>query len=159
MDRAMMAQWMGKLGFELEILADYVQEGSKGRTGICRRDDVADVVPRVGQNPKGLFMGLCPDDRPFGGSGPPMVAYRFEDSRCGDCVARHLKGYTGILQVDGYTAYNRVAKTCTGGNNETATLAGCWAHFRRRFYELHTNGSSRLATETVTDGRALVDRK
>jgi hypothetical protein len=30
-----------------------------------------------------------------------MVAYRFEDSRSGDCVARHLKGYTGILQVDG----------------------------------------------------------
>ena len=34
-----------------------------------------------------------------------MVAYRFEDSRSGDCVARHLKGYTGILQVDGYSAY------------------------------------------------------
>lgn len=34
-----------------------------------------------------------------------MVAYRFEDSRSGDCVARHLDGYRGILQVDGYAAY------------------------------------------------------
>jgi len=35
-----------------------------------------------------------------------MVAYRFEDSRSGDCVARHLDGYRRILQIDGYTAYN-----------------------------------------------------
>ena len=79
-----------------------------------------------------------------------MVAYRFEDSRSGDCVARHLAGYTGILQVDGYSAYTRLAKTGSGSSNETVTLAGCWAHLRRRFYELHLNGSSRLATQTVT---------
>ena len=84
-----------------------------------------------------------------------MVAYRFEDSRGGDCVARHLAGYTGILQVDGYSAYTRLAKTGTGTSNETVTLAGCWAHLRRRFYELHLNGSSRLATQTVTTMAAL----
>jgi transposase len=39
-----------------------------------------------------------------------MVAYRFEDSRGGECVERHLAGFTGILQVDGYAAYNRLAK-------------------------------------------------
>lgn len=38
-----------------------------------------------------------------GGSGTPMVACRFEDSRSGDCVARHLDGYRGILQIDGHT--------------------------------------------------------
>ena len=84
-----------------------------------------------------------------------MVAYRFEDSRSGDCVARHLAGYTGILQVDGYSAYTRLAKTGTGASNETVTLAGCWAHLRRRFYELHLDGSSRLATQTVTTMAAL----
>ena len=31
-----------------------------------------------------------------------MVAYRFEDSRGGECVERHLAGFAGILQVDGY---------------------------------------------------------
>ena len=52
-----------------------------------------------------------------------MVAYRFEDSRSGDCVARHLDDYGGILQVDGYAAYNWLAKA-----DRTATpvtLAGC----------------------------------
>src|SRR6202161_357228 len=57
-------------------------------------------------------------------------------SRSGDCVARHLAGYTGILQVDGYSAYTRLAKTGTGASNETVTLAGCWAHLRRRLCEV-----------------------
>ena len=39
-----------------------------------------------------------------------MVAYRFEDSRSGDCVAQHLDCYRGTLQVDGYAAYNRLGQ-------------------------------------------------
>ena len=78
-----------------------------------------------------------------------MVAYRFEDSRSGDCVARHLAGFAGILQVDGYAAYTQLAKARTG-SNEGMALAGCWAHLRRRFYELHINGSSQIATQTIT---------
>jgi len=70
-----------------------------------------------------------------------MVAYRFEDSRGGDCVARHMRGFAGILQVDGYAAYAQLAKA-KAGTNETVTLAGCWSHLRRRFYELHINGTS-----------------
>lgn len=82
-----------------------------------------------------------------------MVAYRFEDSRSGDCVARHLEGYRGTLQIDGYTAYNRVARPERG--NDGALLAGCWAHGRRRFYELHANDSSKVATATIEKMAAL----
>ena len=45
-----------------------------------------------------------------------MVAYRFEDSRSGDCVRRHLGGYRGILQADGYAAYNKLVPK-NGGND------------------------------------------
>ena len=76
-----------------------------------------------------------------------MVTYRFEDSRSGDCVARHLAGYRGILQVDGYAAYNRLAKP--ERTNDVVLLAGCWAHVRRRFYELHANESSPFATRII----------
>lgn len=56
-----------------------------------------------------------------------MVAYRFEDSRGADCVARHLAGFNGILQVDGYSAYTNLAKTrAKTSSNETVKLAGCW---------------------------------
>ena len=49
-------------------------------------------------------------------------------------------------------------KPAPGASNETVTLAGCWAHLRRRFYELHINGSSRLATQTVTAMAAALGR-
>lgn len=83
-----------------------------------------------------------------------MVAYRFEDSRGGDYVARHMAGFTGILQVDGYSAYTQLAKA-KASSNEAVALAGCWAHLRRRFHELHINGSSRIATQGVTVERAI----
>ena len=68
-------------------------------------------------------------------------------SRAGDRVARHLSGYRGILQVDGYGAYNKLARS--DGGNDGMMLAGCWSHTRRKFYELHASDSSRIATETV----------
>ena len=151
LDRSLMAQWMGKVGFELQPLADYVLERIKqGERVFADETTLPTLAPGSGKTQKAWLWAYARDDRPFGGAGPPMVAYRFEDSRSGDCVARHLEGYTGILQVDGYSAYTRLAKAGTGASNETVTLAGCWAHLRRRFYELHLNGSSRLATQTVT---------
>jgi transposase len=41
-----------------------------------------------------------------------------------------IKGYTGILQSDGYGAYAAHAKTHAG-----ITWVACWAHARRRFFE------------------------
>lgn len=77
-----------------------------------------------------------------------MVVYRFEDSRAGACVDKHLAGYRGILQVDGYGAYQHLEKPYQG-QNSAVMLAGCWAHVRRKFFELHANGESELATATV----------
>ena len=63
-------------------------------------------------------------------------------------------GFTGILQVDGYSAYTSLVKTrAKSGSNETITLAGCWAHLRRRFYELHISGG--LAGCDGFEARAL----
>jgi len=76
-----------------------------------------------------------------------MVAYRFEDSRATDCVARHLTGYRGILQVDGYGAYSKLVRK--DGGIDGVVLAGCWPHSRRKFYELHIAKSSKVATKTV----------
>jgi hypothetical protein len=80
----------------------------------------------------------------------PMVAYRFEDSRGGRCVARHLSGFNGILQVDGHGAYTSMVKEqAKSGSNETFTLVRCWAHVRRKFYELHVGGINDAATASV----------
>jgi transposase len=105
LDRSLMAQWMGKVGFELQPLADYVLERIKqGERIFADETTLPTLAPGSGKTLKAWLWAYARDDRPFGGAGPPMVAYRFEDSRSGDCVARHLAGFGGLLQVDGYAA-------------------------------------------------------
>jgi len=58
-DRQLLAQWMGKLGFELEIMADYILRGQEGRTSLCRRNHLVDARSRLRIDKDGLFMGLC----------------------------------------------------------------------------------------------------
>lgn len=155
--RNLMAQWMGHLGFELQICADYILERVKeGERVFADETTLPTLAPGSGKTTKAWLWAYARDDRPYGGTSPPMVAYRFEDSRGAQCVARHLVGFNGILQVDGYTAYTSLAKTrAKGGNNETIQLAGCWAHLRRKFYDLHITGVSQAATDTVVAMSAL----
>ncbi|MEY9393545.1 hypothetical protein ABIF93_011866 [Bradyrhizobium japonicum] len=49
--------------------------------------------------------------------------------------------------MDGYAAYNKLARSDRG--DDGITLAGCWSHSRRKFYELHVAGSSEVATATL----------
>lgn len=148
LDRSLMAQWMGRVGFELELLAAHVLARIKqGQRIFADETKLPTLEPGAGKTKTGYLWAYARDDRPFGGGGPPMVAYRFEDSRAGECPDRHLAGYRGILQVDGYAAYQRLAAPDRG--DDAMILAGCWAHLRRKFYELHVNGSSIQATATV----------
>jgi transposase len=148
LDRSLMAQWMGRVGFELEPLADAILARIKqGERIFADETTLPTLAPGSGKVKTAWLWTYARDDTPFGGSDPPMVAYRFEDSRSGDCVARHLAGYHGIVQVDGYAAYNRLAKPERA--NGIVTLAGCWAHVRRKFFELHASESSHLATQTI----------
>lgn len=148
LERRLMSQWMGRVGFELEILARHVlAEVCKGERVFADETSLPTLAPGTGATKKAWLWAYARDDSTFGGNAPPMVAYRFEDSRSGDCVLRHLRGYRGILQVDGYAAYNKLVRK--DGGNDSLRLAGCWAHSRRKFYELHAAGSSKIATETV----------
>jgi transposase len=147
-DRRIMAQWMGRVGFELEIAADYIlSEIKKGERIFADETTLPTLAPGTGSTKTAWLWAYARDDRTFAGSGPPMVAYRFEDSRAGECVAQHLNGYRGILQVDGYGAYSKLVRTDRG--NDGISLAGCWAHSRRKFYELHAAEISEIATVTV----------
>ncbi len=148
LDRSLLAQWMGKVGFELEPLAHYLLSRIKqGERIFADETTLPTLVPGSGKAKTAYLWAYARDDSPFGGTAPPMVAYRFEDSRSGACPEKHLDGYRGILQVDGYAAYNRLAKTDRA--NDGVLLAGCWSHVRRKFYELHAAGSSTIATRTI----------
>ena len=144
LDRSMTAPWMGRLGFELTPLTEHMMgKVLRGERIFADETTLPTLSPGAGKAKKAWLWAYVRDDRPFGGDGPPMVVYRFEDSRAGACVDRHLAGYRGILQVDGYGAYQHLEKP-EHGENRAVMLAGCWAHVRRKFFELHANGESDL---------------
>jgi len=72
----------------------------------------------------------------------PVVAYVYADDRKGTRPAGHLAGFRGVLQVDGYDGFKRLA---VDRADRSVTLAFCWAHMRRAFYEFHVSTKSPLA--------------
>ena len=153
LSRSLMAQWMGSVGFHFEPLAAHVLARIReGERIFADETTLPTLNPGAGKTKTSWLWAYARDDRPFGGAGPPMVAYRYEDSRSGDCAARHLGDYRGILQCDGYAGYRKLAGAPHANG---LRLAGCWAHLRRRFFDLHANGESIVATATVEQMKQL----
>src|ERR1700730_6761044 len=74
--------------------------------------------------------------------------------RGGKHAVYHLAGFSGILQVDGYAAYNSLVEPAVRGRlNEAQSpqvmLAFCWSHFRRRFYDIAKGGNAPIASEAL----------
>ncbi|SEE20678.1 Transposase [Rhizobiales bacterium GAS191] len=74
------------------------------------------------------------DDRPFGGADPPAAVFFYSPDRAGIHPERHLAGYSGILQADAYAGFNALYKA--DRKPGAITVAGCWAHARRKLFEL-----------------------
>jgi transposase len=83
---------------------------------------------------KGHIWTYVRDDRPFGGRAPPAALYYASRDRRHEHPARHLHGFTGILQADAYSGYNELYDPSRPQGPITAAL--CWAHARRQFFEL-----------------------
>ena len=96
----------------------------------------------------GQLWAYARDDRPWGGPEPPGVAYVYEPDRKHERPAAHLAGFAGCLQVDGYGAYKALAE----GN--AVTLAFCWAHARRNFFDIQAADPAPIAVETLARSSA-----
>jgi transposase len=110
--------------------------------------------PGRGRTKQGYFWAIARDDRPWAGSHPPAMVYSYAPGRGHIHANTLLGGYRGILQCDGYAAYKKVA-----GSNSTetsVTLAFCWSHVRRGFYDL-AKAKAPIATETLQRIAALYE--
>ena len=105
--------------------------------------------PGRGRSKTGQLWAYARDDRPWGGSDPPAVAYVYAPDRKAERPAAHLAGYVGVLQVDGYAGYRALAE------KNSVHLALCWAHVRRRFYELAAADAAPIAAEALERIKAL----
>src|ERR1019366_3020160 len=121
-------------------------DGSHHRPGpgveICRPP--APVLdPGRGCTKTGQLWAYAADDRPWGGCDPPGAVYVYAPDRKSERPITHLEGFKGILQVDGYAGYRKLA------DRGDVRLAFCWSHVRRGFYELAVSGPAPIASEAL----------
>ncbi|EIM26824.1 IS66 family transposase [Microvirga lotononidis] len=145
LDRSTLADWVGRAAWHLRPVHDRLLAQLKASSRLFADETTAPVLdPGRGQTKTGQLFAYARDDRPWGGTDPPGVAYVYAPDRKAVRPIEHLSGFAGVLQVDGYSGYRALA----GGNQ--VTLAFCWAHVRRRFYELAVAGAAPIASEALT---------
>ena len=144
LDRSTLADWVGKAAFLLRPVHERLFERLKASGKLFADETTAPVLdPGRGRTKTGQLFAYARDDRPWGGIAPPGVAYLYAPDRKAEQPLRHLQGFVGILQVDGYAGYRALAE------RNAVSLAFCWAHVRRRFYELAQSGPAPIATEAL----------
>src|SRR6202045_409842 len=144
LDRSTLADWVGHAAWHLRPLHQRLLDKLKQRPKLFADETTVPVLdPGRGRTKTGQLWAYAADDRPWGGSDPPGVAYVYAPDRKADRPIAHLAGFKGILQVDGYAGYPKLAER---GDVE---LAFCWAHMRRNFYELAIPGPAPIASEAL----------
>src|SRR3954447_22594422 len=147
LDRSTLCDWVGRACWWLEPLWRLLRRHVMVSTRIFADDTVLPVLdPGRGRTKTGRLWGYAIDDRPWGGGTPPAVVYLYAEDRKGEHPAAHLAGFRGVLQVDGYGGFKRLLENRPPGE---IRLAFCWAHCRRRFYEIHRATGSPLAEEAL----------
>lgn len=135
LDRSTLADWVGRASWYLRPLRDHILGQLRRSERLFADETTAPVLdPGRGRTKTGQLWAYARDDRPWGGIDPPMIAYVYAADRKSERAEAHLGDFTGILQVDGYGGYAALAK-----RQQQITLAFCWAHVRRKFYELADN--------------------
>lgn len=143
LDRSTLADWVGRAAWYLRPLRDHILDGLRRSERLFADETTAPVLdPGRGRTKTGQLWAYARDDRPWGGTGPPMVAYVYAADRKAERPDAHLGDFAGILQVDGYGGYTALAR-----RRGQLNLAFCWAHVRRKFYELAD--SSPVASEVL----------
>jgi hypothetical protein len=71
------------------------------------------------------------------------VWFAYSSDRKGEHPRQHLRGFRGTLQADAYAGFHHLYE---GGLIQEAA---CWAHVRRKFYELHLAHASPIAAEAM----------
>ncbi len=102
--------------------------------GRLHGDDTTVPVMAKGKTDTARLWVYVRDDRPFAGSDPPAALFHYSRDRRGEHPRAHLASWAGVLQADAYGGYNELY--APGRQPAPVIEAGCFAHARRKFFEL-----------------------
>jgi transposase len=142
--RSTLAGWVGGACWWLETLHERLCKNVFASDHLFADDTPVPVLdPGRGRTKTGRLWVYAREQRPWGGPEPPAAVYLFAPDRRAERPASHLENFKGVLHVDGYSGFERLADK---GN---VVLAACWSHTRRRFYEVAQATNAPIATEAL----------
>src|SRR3954454_11998934 len=101
------------------------------------------LAPGTGKTKTGRLWTYVCDERPFAGARPPAALFFYSPDRKGQHPRDHLKEFSGVIHADGYAGFNELF----AGNR--IAEAACWAHVRRKFFDVHAATGSPIAKEAL----------
>jgi transposase len=110
-------------------------------------DDTTVPVLAKGKCRTGRLWTYVRDDRPFAGTAAPAAAFFYSADRGGVHPDAHLARYAGLMQADAYAGFNRLYDA--GRKPGPIIEAMCWAHARRKFFDLARLSKAPIAIEAV----------
>ena len=128
-----MADHVGACAAALLPLAELIKAHVFAAKRIHGDDTTVPVLAKV-KTKIGRLWTYVRDDRPFGGVDPPAAVYFYSPDRGGAHPEQHLAGYCGILQAEAYGGFNTLYEPERAPG--PITEAACWAHARRKLFEL-----------------------
>jgi transposase len=143
LDRSTLADWVGGASGLLAPLVDAIVRYVLSTYKIHGDDTPVPVLcPGRHTTKEGRLWTYVRDDRPAGSEEPPAVFFRYSPDRKGERPRAHLTNFTGVLQADAYAGFDRLY-------GEKIKEVACWAHVRRKFYDIHVSLASPIALEAL----------
>jgi len=144
LERSTLAGWVGQSASLLAPLTEALR-GEVTASDVLHGDDtpVPVLAPGTGRTKTGRLWAYVRDERPFAGNRPPASVFFYSPNRKGEHPREHLKCFKGTLHADGYAGFNAMFET--GDIAEAA----CWAHVRRKFFDVHAANGSPIAKEAL----------
>ena len=150
LERSTLADWLGGVAHLVGPLVDALGRYVLAATKLHADDTPVPVLaPGRGSTKTGRLWTYVRDDRPAGSTDAPAVWFQYSPDRKGERPLGHLKHFAGILQADGYAGFERLYA------RGDVVEAACWAHVRRKFYDLYVANKSPIAAEALSRIGAL----
>jgi transposase len=152
-ERATLCDWVGHAAWWLAPLAARIGAHVLA-SPVIHADDtpVAVLAPGHGKTRTGRLWTYVVDERPWAGPRAPAALYRYSPDRKGERPAGHLAGYRGHIHADAYSGYEALTR---GQGPPAIVHVACWAHARRKLYDIFEATRSPIAEEALRRIQAL----
>jgi transposase len=151
LSRSTLSRWAVACSQLLNPLIDEIKNFVFSGTHIHGDDTPVKVLaPGLGKTKTGRIWTYVRDGRPYGDDSPPAACYFYSPDRKGIRPKEHLQDFKGIFHADAYGGFDALYQS--EKNKESPILeAACWAHTRRKFYEVTLTTDKAVVATSVLE--------